>query len=73
MEKNEIKKLLYKEKNKAEFKYIKSGIAHYESFINDNDSGLNIPVYFAIPVIDMGEATFENKIQAQLLIRWIKN
>lgn len=65
--KNEVKKTLYKNKPKAIFSHILSGYAHYNTRID------NIDIQFKIPVDDMGEATFMNVMEAQLLNRWIHN
>lgn len=72
MEKNEIKKALYKQNPKAEFKYIRKGSAYYVTIIQ-SDNFEPIEIRFEIPVIDMGDADFEYMMDAKLLIRWILN
>jgi hypothetical protein len=66
MTKNEIKKLLYKQKPVAFLQYIRKGNACYESIIEDRI------IWFEVPVSDMGDADFWPEMQGQLLIRWIK-
>lgn len=65
MELNEIKKRLYKEKPVARFTYIKHGIAHYYTDLDESR------IHFSIPISDMGEAQFDVSMDAKLLIRWI--
>ena len=65
MEKNELKKLLYREKPKAEFRYIRKGTAYYRAITVD------VTIDFQIPVQDMGDADFLDEMEAKLLIRWI--
>ena len=69
MEKNEVKKALYKQNPKANFKFIRKGVAYYLTTI-DSDNEL-IQINFEIPVNDMGDADFETTMDAKLLIRWI--
>ena len=69
MEKNEVKKALYKQNPKAEFKFIRKGVAYYLTVIeNENEP---VQINFEIPVVDMGDADFESTMDAKLLIRWI--
>jgi len=65
MEKNEIKKALYKTKPLASFTKIKNGNAYYVASIEDE------AIFFEIPVNDMGDAEFLMLMDAKLLIRWI--
>ena len=65
MEKNEIKKELYKQKPTAEFQYIRKGNAYYRKIINEEI------VIFEIPISDMGDADFGINMEAKLLQRWI--
>ena len=67
MEKNEIKKALYKENPHAVLKNIRKGVAYYSSHIPSTD----YVVQFEIPVDDMGDADFLSRMEAKLLIRWI--
>ena len=78
MNKNEIKKALYKQKPKAEFRYIRNGVAYYKTILGvpyDEEVHKEVPfgkeVFFEIPVEDMGNADFEKEMDAQLLNRWI--
>lgn len=63
---NEIKKALYKQNPMASFEYIRKGLAYYRSNLNDGTV-----ISFEIPVSDMGDADFNNYIEAKYLIRWI--
>lgn len=65
MEKNEIKKALYRQKPEAQFKFIRGGKAYYYSDLEEER------IQFEIPVSDMGDATFGPSMEAKLLIRWI--
>lgn len=69
LDKNEIKKVLYKEKPAA-IKYfhdvtMKGSIHSYKA---ETSIGL---VKFEVPEKDMGQKIFNNEEPAQLLIRWI--
>lgn len=68
MEKNEIKKALYKEKPVAK-RILNTGAEKdhylYNTQINSED------VWFKVPYGDMGATCFEEEMPAQLLIRWI--
>lgn len=66
IDKNTIKKLLYKEKPIAT-KQNDSTDDHY-NYTAMCSLGR---VYFIVPVEDMGNLEFEDKISAQLLIRWL--
>jgi hypothetical protein len=70
MEKNEIKKLLYKQNPKANFLYIRKGNAYYDSTIEDVDHG-TVFIKFEVPILDMGDADFYSQMEAKYLIRWI--
>jgi hypothetical protein len=70
MNKNEIKKELYKQKPIANFEYIENGAAFYYTKIEVKDTDKII--YFQIPVEDMGNAVFTPQMEGALLIRWIK-
>lgn len=65
MEKNEIKKELYRQNPIAHFEYIRKGIAHYITTLSENQ------IRFEIPISDMGDADFHQTMSAKLLIRWI--
>lgn len=73
MEKNEIKKLLYKQKPEAELLYIRKGIAYYDARVRISEDPIieMMTVFFEVPVSDMGEADFLPKMPAQTLNRWI--
>jgi len=70
MEKNEIKKKLYKQKPTAIFSKIQSGMAYYYTSI-DKLTDQERTVVFEIPVSDMGNTPFEVSMSSQLLIRWV--
>lgn len=65
MEKNEIKKALYKQKPQAEFKFVRLGVAYYYADLEDQR------VNFEVPVSDMGDVDFGRTMDAKLLIRWL--
>jgi hypothetical protein len=66
MEKNEIKKALYKENPIANIVSVTKDGINYATVINDNYS-----VYFRIPFNDIGDAKFEPHMDGKYLIRWI--
>lgn len=65
MDINEIKKILYKEKPKAHFSSMNKSFIRYYTKISETI------ITFLIPVSDIGDATFEDEMEAKLLIRWI--
>lgn len=65
MEKNEIKKELYKQKPIAKFDKIIGGVGYWQTTVADQT------VTFAIPFEDMGSTEFTSEISSQLLIRWL--
>lgn len=68
MERNEVKKALYKQKPMA--KLISMGkVFKYDTKIELD--GKKRLIKFEVPMSDMGDATFGEEIQGQLLIRWI--
>lgn len=70
MEINEIKKALYKQNPKAEFKFIRKGVAYYSTII-ESENYEPVEIRFEIPVSDMGDADFEYLMESKYLIRWI--
>jgi len=66
MEKNEIKKALYKQNPKAIFDYIRKGIVYYWTVLEDDTK-----VNFEIPINDMGDADFFSHMDSKHLNRWI--
>jgi hypothetical protein len=72
MERNELKKALYKQNPMATFQNIKNGVAYYNTYVRIGEPILeNYQIKFEIPVNDMGEANFEREMEAKYLIRWI--
>jgi hypothetical protein len=74
MEKNEIKKFLYKQNPKATFDYIRKGVAYYRTTIRingENELPQSLQVFFQIPTHDMGDADFFSEMDSKLLNRWI--
>ena len=69
MEKNEIKKALYKQNPEANFQMIRKGTAYYAVVVDVDD--YEHEVRFEIPVSDMGDSDFLLHMPAKLLIRWI--
>jgi hypothetical protein len=63
MDKNLIKKELYKQKPTAVRTNYQGKYVHYVTQLKDGSI-----IQFQIP---QEEATFENKVSAQLLIRWL--
>ncbi len=66
MEKNEIKKELYKQKPTAKFERIIGGVAYWTCDLEDKTL-----IKFGVPFSDIQDTEFLNEIPAQLLIRWI--
>lgn len=66
MDKNEIKKALYRQKPTAFFNYIRKGVAYYHTELDGEN------LWFEIPVDDMGDADFGSTMEAKLLIRWVQ-
>lgn len=71
MEKNEIKKEIYKQQPKAFFWYCRKGVLYYSSSI-ERVSSNNQKINFEIPVSDIGDADFLPEMEAKLLIRWLQ-
>ncbi len=70
MERNEIKKALYKQNPIAKLDYIRKSKAYYSAIIKDGELD-SVFVQFEIPVEDMGDADFLVNMEAKLLQRWI--
>lgn len=68
MDKNTIKKELYKQKPTAEFGYIANGFKNYSCLLTIDN--IEEEVTFRIPLSDCPE-TLTDKVEAQLLIRWL--
>lgn len=66
---NEIKRAIYKEKPEAILLYIKKNGIHYEAEI---DFGPH-PIVFRVPLYDLGDAEWKNRMPSQLLIRYLIN
>ncbi len=70
MDKNEVKKFLYKENPKAVLKHNEGSHLYYETKIKDG-----VWAYHKIPldetVNDEGESIFEDTMDAKYLIRWL--
>jgi hypothetical protein len=75
VELNDIKKLLYREKPKANLSYIRKGVAHYEAVVTGESIGSAriTTIRFEVKVDDMGDADFLPTMDAQLLVRYISN
>jgi hypothetical protein len=71
MEKNEIKKELYKQKPMATLNFIRKGVAHYSTILNDENGIDSTSVHFEVPIEDMGDADFFAHMDAKLLIRYL--
>lgn len=70
MEKNEIKKELYKKKPMATLEFIRKGVAYYFTVLDENGIDSEY-VRFEVPVNDMGDADFFPHMEAKLLIRYL--
>lgn len=66
MNKGEIKKALYKEKPEAHWVASDGHAKHYTAKTSLGE------VAFEVPFDDMGTATFNDVMPAQLLVRWLK-
>lgn len=71
MEKNEIKKALYKQKPTARFFAANKDGMNYGATIDDD--GLDYQVIFLVPFSDIGDALFLPEMESHLLIRYINN
>lgn len=83
MEKNEIKKLLYKQKPKAWFTNARKDGLLYQAILIESvtsdvwDSTDTVEVStrgisFLIPLQEIGEVVWEKEVDAKLLIRWLQ-
>ena len=70
MEKNDIKKALYKQKPMAKLEFIRVGVAYYSTIVI-NEEGEDFKVSFQVPVDDMGDADYFPEMDAKLLNRYI--
>ena len=82
MEKNEVKKDLYKSKNMAKFSHYVSGNLYYKVELSDGIYQFPIstveerePIFDSVPGIqlssDLGTTTFESEMKGSDLNRWI--
>ncbi len=71
MEKNDIKKILYRNKISAFFSAAKKGNLEYTATIFDIDEK-TLHLLFVIPFSDIGDAAFFQEMEAKLLIRWLQ-
>lgn len=68
MDLNEIKKALYKQKPEAKLLHIRKGKVCYFTYIGEEPFSR---IDFEVPIEDMGDSSFYDSMNAQLLIRWI--
>ena len=66
MNKNEIKKELYKQKPTAIFIMVRKSVAYYTTTLSNGEV-----VNFQVPCKDMGDADFMDVMDAKLLIRYL--
>jgi hypothetical protein len=66
MEKNEIKKGLYKENPTAYLIHVRGDGILYQTGITSGT------VHFLIPLGEVGEVIWETEMEAKLLIRWLE-
>lgn len=71
MDRNEVKKLLYKEKPTATLVKIKDGFFVYTAAIKSNRQTVDFKVPVDETVNTEGETIFGDTEPAQLLIRWL--
>lgn len=62
-----VKKFLYKQKPKATLRYIRKGVAYYDTCLENGKK-----IVFEIPIGDMGDADFLPIMEGKHLIRWIQ-
>lgn len=70
---SEIKKALYKQNPPARLQYILKGNAIYLATITaegENYSTYKV-IYFQVPVSEMGDTKFEQRMDSKLLIRYM--
>lgn len=67
MEKNEIKKALYRQKPTAHFVMARKTGLRYQAFLEEE----MCTVSFEVPMFDMGSVDWYPEMNAQLLIRWL--
>ena len=72
MDRNEIKKALYKEKPIAKLKFVdghilRKGFITYDTILNDGTE-----LEFEVDVVDIGNAPLDMEMDAKLLIRYLK-
>lgn len=67
MNATEIKKALYKERPIAHRQYYPDDKYYYYYQATTSTGEID----FRVPINEMGEKTFDNKLPAQLLIRWL--
>lgn len=68
MEKNEIKKALYRENPVAKFLYYRKGTLYYGTSISIDPMQ---SIIFSVPADDTGDADFLRDMDAKLLIRYL--
>jgi hypothetical protein len=66
MEKNDIKKALYKQNPKAKLIQVTKEILNYTTELEGS-----IVVRFLVPITDIGDASFFPEMDAKLLIRYM--
>lgn len=70
MNKNEIKKALYKEKPEAHAYDVQSELSGTVARVYKSNCSLG-EIKFSVPFKEMGEREFDLRLPAQLLIRWL--
>lgn len=68
-DKNEVKKLFYKQQPRATFLFIRKGEAYYKSTLEYENKSETYS--FRIPINDMGEADYFSEMDAKFLLRWL--
>ena len=69
----DLKKYLYKNNPEAVFSYARGTSLYYKAGlkIGDPPAATQISVSFEVPILDMGDATFDATIDSKYLIRYI--
>ena len=73
MDKNQIKKEIYKQNPFADFHCIRDSYLYYVSSVEvDSETKLRKIMRFDIPLSEVSGAKFFPKMEAKLLIRWME-
>lgn len=65
MDRNEIKKEVYRQYPNAKLSFIRMGVAYYYAHLGETK------INFEVPIDDMGTADFKPIMEAKLMLRWL--